>query len=180
MNLKRSKIISTITIFGLCFIAHFVYKLLPNAVSAIFFPVNESIWEHMKMLYTSIVINGIIDYFIMKKFDIKHNNLILGLFVSATISIPIYLILYLPFYYKIGAKMFLNISVLLLTIIITQVVNYYIQKRNNIQVLNIVSIIGIIICYIVFGILTYYPPETELFFDPMAEKYGINIYRLSD
>jgi len=178
MNLKKSKIISTLTIFGLCFIIHFAYKIFPNPISAIFFPVNESIWEHMKMLYTAIILNGLIDYFIMKKFNVKFNNFFFNLFLTGTISISIFLILYLPFYYKIGPKTILNISVLFITILITQVISYQIQKRNNIKLLNTVSIVLIILTYIIFGFLTYYPIENELFFDPMKEKYGLNVYRL--
>ena len=30
---------------------HFVYDLLPNPVTALFSPVNESIWEHLKVIY---------------------------------------------------------------------------------------------------------------------------------
>lgn len=180
MNLTKSKIISTISIFALCFAFHFAYDVLPNPLSAIFFPVNESIWEHMKMLFSAIIFNGLIDYFVMKKFDIEFNNFFLGLFISACSSVPIYLMIYLPFYYKIGAPMILNIGVLFLTIVISQVINYYIQKQNNINKLNIVSIILIIISYIVFGYLTYYPIKSDIFFDPMDEKYGLSTYRLSN
>ena len=30
---------------------HFVYGLCPNGVTALFSPVNESIWEHTKILF---------------------------------------------------------------------------------------------------------------------------------
>lgn len=30
---------------------HFLYALWPNALSAVFAPVNESVWEHLKLLY---------------------------------------------------------------------------------------------------------------------------------
>ena len=179
MNLTKSKIISTITIFALCFLFHFGYDIFPNPVSAIFFPVNESIWEHIKMLYTAIIFNGIIDYFILKKWDIEFNNFFLGLFTSAFASIPIFLTLYLPFYYKIGVPMILNIGVLFITIVFSQVINCWIQKRNNIKSLNIVSVFLIIIGYIIFGYLTYNPIRNEIFFDPMEEKYGLHTYKLS-
>lgn len=179
MNLTKSKIISTITIFALCFLFHFGYDIFQNSITAIFFPVNESIWEHVKMLFTAIIFNGLIDYLILKKWDIKFNNFFLGLFVSAFASIPIFLILYLPFYYKIGAPMILNIGVLFITVVISQVINFWIQKRSNIKPLNIASIFLIIISYIVFGYLTYNPIRNEIFFDPMEEKYGLHTYRLT-
>lgn len=180
MNLTKTKIISVITIFILCFLFHFVYHIFPNPISAIFFPVNESIWEHIKMLFTAIIFNGIIDYFILKKWNINFNNFFLSLFVSAFASIPIFLILYLPFYYKVGPKMILNIGILFITIVISQAINYWIQKRSNIKSMNIASIILIIISYIVFGYLTYNPIKSDIFFDHMEEKYGIHTYKLSD
>lgn len=176
MTLKKTRFISVIGIFILCFLSHFFYKWVPNHLTAIFFPVNESIWEHMKMIFTSVILYGIIDYFILNKFNVKYNNFFFNLFTAAIISIPIYLIFYLPIFYKIGENMFINISLMLLVIIIIQVISYYILKANDLKILNYLSLILIIICYIVFGYLTYYPPKTELFFDTQDEKYGINIY----
>jgi hypothetical protein len=74
MSLKKTRIISTIGIFLLCFLFHFLYHLLPNSISAIFFPVNESIWEHMKLLFSAVVFYGIIDYIILQKFKIKETK----------------------------------------------------------------------------------------------------------
>lgn len=178
MNLKITRIISVIGIFILCFLSHFLYSWIPSSLTAIFFPVNESIWEHMKMIFTSIILYGIIDYIILYRFNIKYNNFFLSLFTTALISIPIYLTIYLPIYYKIGENMFINISLMLLVIIITQVIAYYILKTKEYTLLNYISILFIIISYIIFGYLTYNPPKEELFFDTMKEKYGINIYNV--
>lgn len=178
MSLKKSRIISVIGIFILCFLFHSLYELIPCGLTAIFFPVNESIWEHQKLLFTSVVMYGIIDYIILQKFKIKYNNFFTSLFVSALTIIPIFLIMYLPFYYKIGPKMFLNIGVMLIAIIISQVISYYILKAKDFDKLNIVSFILIIISYIIFAYLTYKPIKCELFFDTKDEKYGINNYNV--
>lgn len=37
------------TLAGACL--HFLYDLLPNPVTALFSPTNESIWEHLKIIY---------------------------------------------------------------------------------------------------------------------------------
>ena len=176
MNLKKSRYIATISIFLLCFLFHFLYSLLPNSLFAIFFPVNESIWEHMKMLFSSIIFYGIIDYIILNKFNIKHNNFFLSLFVSAITSIPIYLAIYLPIYYHIGERMIINITLLFIVIAISQVISYYILKSKQFKYLNMISVILIIISYIILGYLTYNPLKCELFFDTQEEKYGINNY----
>lgn len=178
MTLKRTKIISTIGIFLFCFLFHFIYEWLPSPITAIFFPVNESIWEHMKLLFSAVIMYGIIDYIILQKFNIKYNNFFTALFVSATAIIPIYLIMFLPVYYKIGENMVITIGIMLLAIIISQVISYYILKAKDCDKLNIISFILIIVSYIVFAYLTYYPIKNELFFDTQEEKYGLNNYNV--
>ncbi len=37
------------TLAGICL--HFLYRCLPNPVTALVSPVNESIWEHLKLIY---------------------------------------------------------------------------------------------------------------------------------
>ena len=178
MSLKKIKFISVIGIFILAFIFHNLYELIPNTITAIFFPVNESIWEHQKLIFTSVIFYGIIDYVILQKFKIKYNNYWLSLFISAVCIIPIFLLIYLPFYYKIGPKMFLNIGVMLISIIISQIISYYILKEKSYDKCNLFSLILIIISYIVFAYFTYNPIKNELFFDTRDEKYGINNYNV--
>lgn len=179
MSLKRTKIISAIGIFILCFLFHFVYELIPSSITAIFFPVNESIWEHQKLLFTSVIFYGIIDYVILTKFKIKYNNFFISLFVSAITIIPIFLCLYLPLYYKMGPKMFLNIGIMALAIIISQTISYHILKtKRDCYIGNIISILLIIISYVILGYLTYNPLKEELFFDTKEEKYGLNNYNV--
>lgn len=39
---------------------HFLYDLLPSPVTAVFAPVNESVWEHLKLLYWPMLLAGVI------------------------------------------------------------------------------------------------------------------------
>lgn len=178
MNLKKVKIISIIGIFILCFPLHFIYRWIPTGFVAIFAPVNESIWEHMKLIFTATILWSIVDYIIMSKCRIKFNNFFTQIFLSAFLSIPIYLAIFLPIYHKIDENMVVSISVMAIVIIITQILSYYILKSQEIKLLNYLSILLIIVIYIVFGYLSYHPPHTHLFFDTKAEKYGINNYNV--
>ena len=177
MNLKKMIFINTIITFLLCFLSHFMYEWLPNPLFSIIFPVNESIWEHMKMLFTTILISSIIEYFIMKKFDLEFNNFTLTSFVKAISSIPIYLLIYIPLYKLFGENMFISISVMLLVILIVQIIGNFLLKYPEIPLQKIIGISFIIIIYIIMGILTYKPPKQELFYDIEAKKYGISIYK---
>ncbi len=175
MSVKKAKILAVFLIFLLCFPYHFIYKWLPNSLFSILFPVNESIFEHMKMMFTAIISYGIIDYFVLRK--TKHHNFLLALFVSAISSIFIYLIIYLPIYNRMGENMFISISLLFIVIMITQIISYYILRMKDLN-LDIVSIILIVISYIVLAYLTYNPIKNYVFFDTEDEKYGINDYQI--
>lgn len=178
MSLKWIKVTACIGIFILCFPFHFMYEWFSNILFSIFFPVNESVFEHMKMLFTSIIFYGILDFLFLKFFHQKRDNFLASLFLSASLSIPVFLIIYLPFYYLIGENMPLNLICLFITIVISQFISYLVLKSNNLKNLNMASVAGIILVYIIFGFLTYYPPILDLFYDSLNEKYGINTYIL--
>ena len=163
MSLKKIKIISVFTVFILCTITHFLYDLLPNPIFSIFFPVNESIWEHMKMLYTSFLLNGIIEYFLIKKYNIKVNNFLFNTYLISIISIILYLTMYLPFYYTIGNNKIVIFTALILDIIICEIISYFLLKKEEIKNMNFLTIILIILSYIIFTILTYYPLDFSIF-----------------
>ncbi len=171
--LKKTRIYAIIGIFLLSFICHFVFDLFPNVLFSIFFPVNESIWEHMKILFTATLLYSFIDKIILKKLNVNYNNYYLQLFISAFISIPIYLIIYLPIYNFIGENMFVSIFLLLIVYIIMQYISYKIMQKKETKIPNYIFSILIILTYIIFIYLTYNPPQNYIFYDSENEIYGI-------
>ncbi len=176
MNLKTIKVIGVFGIFLLCFLFHFLYEWSPNSLFSIFFPVNESIWEHMKLIYTSFVVYGIVDYILLNKNKIQFNNFLLQLFIIPIIAIILYLIIFIPIYNNFGENMIISIGLLFLVIVVEQFLSYHLLRYRKIKYQNIIGIIGIILIYIIFGYLTYRPLENYVFFDTIENKYGINIY----
>ena len=176
MNLKKLKII--VIIFILTFIFHFLYDLIPNNFTAIFFPVNESIWEHMKLLYTPIILTSLFDYFMATKNKIELNNFFTSIFISSISSIILYLVIYMPIHNTFGHNATFAIILLFIIICFSQYISYLVLTKKNYQKLNIISIVLIIIGFIVFGYLTYKPLKNNLFYDTKNEKYGINIYQI--
>lgn len=173
MKLKTIKIISVFGIFLLSFLSHFVYDLFPNVVSSIFFPVNESIWEHMKILFTTIIMYGVIDYILLRKNNIHFNNFNAQLFFTAFISIPIYLILFLPIYSIIGENVFVSISLMLIVYIIISYISYKMLLSDDFVILNNISVYLIIIMYFIFTYLTYFPIHNYIFYDVNNDSYGL-------
>lgn len=167
-------LINTIGIFLLNFLSHFLYNLCPNFITSLFFPVNESIFEHLKMLYTTIIIWGLVEYIIYKKNNISTNNFLFTLFISAILNIIILLIIYLPVYYLIGENLIITIIILLISIFLTQLFTYNIKEKKKVKLLNFLSLILIPIIFFVFAYLTYNPIENDFFLDKEQNKYGIS------
>lgn len=178
MNFKKLRIISTITIFLLCFPLHFLYEWIPSSITAIFVPVNESIWEHMKLIFTGSMLYYFIEYIILYKKKELPNNYCLATFTSPLIAIIIYLTTFLPLYYNGIENLIVTLVLLFIVIAIASFIHYKIIRLNEIPYQKIIAILGIIITFTIFGILTYNPPKTDLFFDTKEEKYGINIYNI--
>lgn len=171
--MRKIKIIGVFVIFTLSFISHFMYQWFPNSIFSILFPVNESIWEHMKLLATPVLIFSVIEYIIYRRKNISFNNFWLSYAISIILGIIIYLIIYLPIDYIFGHSLIVSVIILFITFIIMQVISYYIMNYREINYSNIIGLGIIIILYIVFGYLTYNPIEIDLFYDTEKKIYGI-------
>lgn len=172
MDKKTLKIIGVIVAVATCFPLHFLYDKFPNFLTSIFSPVNESIWEHMKILFGSIMFSGVVQKIIILLRKEKVNNICLSNFIAALSSIPIFLILFLPVYHMIGENFPMTIIIMIEAIAIAELVSYILMNKENFKLENktIFFVIGV---YIIFTILTYYPIRGSLFMDPTSSKYGI-------
>ena len=168
LNFKKI-IINSILIFIVCSIFHFIYDLIPSFLTAIFFPVNESIWEHLKLIFTSCVF-----YTLISNLYYKDKNVFLLGYLRGMLTIIILLILYLPLRKLFGEIIYITLSVLFISILISEIiVNKILKKHYN--TLNIISVFLIIINFIIFTYLTYNPIKDFLFYDTESNKYGIDI-----
>lgn len=171
--MKKIKMVGIFIIFGLSFISHFLYEWLPNSVLSLFFPVNESIWEHMKLIATPVLIFSLFEFFVYRKKNIEFNNFIFAYAISIVLGIIIYLLIYLPIDYIFGHSAIVAISLLFIIFIIVEIFSYYIMNYKEIKYSNIIGIIIMLCLYVVFGYLTYNPPKTDLFYDTQKKIYGI-------
>lgn len=172
MNNKKLKFIGTIISLIIPFLLHFIYNFFPNFITSIFSPVNESIWEHMKILFGSIVLSGIVEKIIAIYKKEKINNLCFSNFAAGMICIPIFLIIFLPIYNIIGENLLITIIIMFISIIISKIISYKITLKENLK-LEKITVLFVFIVYIIFTILTYYPLKNDLFIDPKTNKSGI-------
>lgn len=171
-NDKIFMIISSVVIFILSFLIHNVYEFFPNDFTAIFFPVNESIYEHMKMIFTCYFIYSIILILIEDKY--KKNNILFAGICGGILNIILFLIIYLPVYYRFGENMIFTLILLFLTILVTNYIIRFIYEKDDIRALKILSIILFPILFFFIAYFTFKPLHESFFFNPIDEVYGID------
>lgn len=169
-NIKTIKIIGIFGTFLLSIIFHFMYKWFPNTFFSILFPVNESIWEHMKLISTSSFFFSLIEYYIYKKLNITFHNFSLSYATACIISTFLYLVIYLSIYKIIGNNTVVAIILLFLSFALVQFISYKILTINK---LNFNGLPLIFIIYLLFTVLTYKPLHNYLFLDSQGSFYGI-------
>ncbi len=155
------------------FLVHELYEFIPSNITSIF-PVNESLYEHIKLIYLSPIFSSIILYFYFKIFKkFKVNNILFGLINSIIFNIIIFYLLYLPLYNRYGAVMWITLTVYFITIILSGYLYYLIISMDNNRKLNIISFFLLIIGIFILTYFTYNPLKIPFFLDTTTNSYGI-------
>ena len=153
-------------------ILHFLYDWLNKSmIVAPFSSINESTWEHMKLLFWPMFIYAIVQSFFFKNRDdfwcVKLRGILLGL-----ITIPV---IYYTYNGAIGKSPdWLNISIFFISAAIVYVYENKLFKKEAIycrsQKIAFLFLCSIAILFIIF---TFTPPEIAIFQDPTNYSFGI-------
>lgn len=171
-KLINYQIFSAIFVCILGTLLHFTYKLLgENNIVASFSAVNESVWEHLKLLFFPMLLTTIIGYFC-----IGRNAL--NFLYSKTLGILASMLFIIIFFYTytgiIGKSIvFIDIASFFVAAILGEYIAYRLMI-SNFECNNIIAIIVLTIILICFVMFTYFPPNIALFKDPVTKEYGIN------
>lgn len=150
---------------------HFLYEWTgENTVAGLFSAVNESIWEHMKLVYVPMLLFALVQ----KRFADDGNFWCIKLagILTALILIPV---LYYTYTGALGISAdWFNITIFFLA----AGVAYYLEKRLFQRMLSChvkpaIALGALILIGVLFGIFTFYPPRIPLFADPVTGEFGI-------
>lgn len=157
----------------LIFVQHFLYEFTGNArIAAIIGAANESVWEHMKIIFLPFLLVSIIIFFIAKPRFIRY-------FIATTAGLFTIIVSMITIYYTyvgiigqdiLAVDILLSIFVLFLGFLVSY--QLYTKWENADKYFGIFFIIFIVlsVLYIVF---TLYPPQLPLFMDNTTKTYGI-------
>ena len=162
-----------VTVFGS--LLHFLYDAAGKSqVAALFSPVNESTWEHLKLLYVPFVLFSLVEFLVIGKkqgerfIPAKVFGLLFGMFVIVA-----------SFYTYVGivGTNFLWADILTFVLGVAAAFRYSEKWMANHKggkgalVAALTLLVVLIVCFVVF---TWKAPHIGLFLDPVTKTYGIS------
>ena len=152
-------------------VLHFLYDWTGKAVwVAPFSGVNESTWEHMKLLFWPMLLFAVIQSFFFRQKEnfwcIKLRGILLGL-----VLIPV---LFYTYNGVVGKSPdWINIAIFFISaaiVYIYEAVEFSKEKECEHPLLAILLLVGIGLLFVIF---TFSTPEIAIFKDPLTATYGI-------
>lgn len=164
-QLKRYTIIGIIFVLITGTLAHFLYDWTGNnPIVGLLTPINESIWEHMKLLFFPMLLYSLI---MILKFQPKYScitsALCFGILVGAFL-IPLF---YYAYTSILSRNFFiLDISIFILSIVIAFLLSYRLTLSCRLESYTLLLCIMVCILFVCFLVFTYHPPNATIFQDP--------------
>ncbi len=165
ISLKSFAIFGVIFTFVLGCLLHFVYGLSGNNYYVGFFsPVNESVWEHLKLAFYAWLIYGLICYPLLK--DTTHNYW-LALALGPLLANLFIIIFFYTYSGIMGHSTFiLNILSFLIACVIAGYTFYKVLTLPDYgPCYNLLGFLFIISMIFLFAYFTYHPLDIPLFTD---------------
>ena len=163
---KNISAIISISVLGI--LGHFLYELTgENKIIGLFFPVSESIWEHLKLVFFPSLIYFLFEYFSSSKMPPNYIPAAIMGILCGMLSV---VVLYYTITGVIGRNIdFINILIFFIAVIIT------VSKRNKIigygteySKKSTTILLGTAFIFIVvFAFWSFLPPKLSIFIPPI-------------
>lgn len=154
---------------------HFVFEWSNgNKLAALFAPVNESVWEHMKLLFFPYFAYTIYERVMLDKdkFNVFFAKYV-GIVIGMSVTVGIYYISQALCDKDIS---WVNLASFFVGVAVAYLVSCCIIKSSIGNGLpNGVSFALFVITILIFFLFTFYPPIVDLFEDPQNFTYGIRV-----
>ena len=150
---------------------HFVYSWTNFTPLAIISSVNESTFEHIKILFFPTFIFAIFQWFYFKDYYkgfwcVKLKGVFLG-----TILIPILFYTLTGIFGTLNG--FINILLFFISALIPSIYEGKLLKENKPCKFGVLAFITLCLMAVLFSLFTFFSPKIPLFLDPITKTYGI-------
>lgn len=164
-HLKKYTLVGILFVLAAGCLAHFLYDWSGNnPVVGLFTPVNESVWEHMKLLFFPMLLYSALMIFrFRREYSCITSALCFGILAGA-ILIPLF---YYAYTFVLGRNyLILDIGIFLLSIVIAFWLSYRLTLSCRLESHTFLLFILTGILFVCFLAFSYRPPDSILFQDP--------------
>ena len=155
---------------------HFLFEWTGAYAVAPISAVNESTWEHMKILFLPMLLFAFAQYaFFREEFSGFWWIKLIGMVVG-TVSIPVLFYTYNGAFGK--TPDWLNISFFFISAGLAYLVEYWLFKKDFSLPKGWIALALLLAIAAAFAAFTFYPPKLPLFQDPVTDNYGIVFHLL--
>lgn len=173
-KLKTWSIIGIFVTFLLAAGWHYLYSDVAKCgVTAAIAPVNESPWEHAKLLFVPAIIWYVILYFIAGR---KFPNYIFSHAAALPVMPAMMLLLFYAYQLVRPESIVIDIIIAFIVLALGQLIAYSLtvsKYRLSGAGYNTAAMAIVLGMLALFTAFTYSPPRWEIFFDSSQMKYGI-------
>ena len=151
---------------------HFLYDWADNNFLALFSAVNESIWEHMKLLFFPMFVFAI---FQSRCFAKNYDNFWCAQLIGILTGLAVIPTVYYTYTDALGVSAdWFNILIFFIAAAIGFIIETHFMKiEKNFCKSPVLAIIILCIIAILFFVFTFAPPKIPLFEDPITKTYGL-------
>lgn len=168
-HLKQYTIIGIIFVLVTGTLAHFLYDWTGNNhIVGLFTPINESIWEHMKLLFFPMSLYSLI---MILKFHRKYSCITSALcfgILAGAFLIPLF---YYAYTSVLGKNIFiLDLGTFILSIVVAFWLSYKLTLSCRLETYTSLLCILVCILFVCYLVFTYHPPDAIIFQDPTITR----------
>ena len=161
---QNNPYIIIVTILGT--LGHFLYKWSGNSpIAALFFPINESTWEHLKLLFFPFLLVSVWKYFRHGRYQ---RNFFYNQWIAVLYGMLSIIILFFTYSGVIGhSVLIIDLLIYVFSVILTFYVADRLNeatKRSSFMPAN-VAVLWLAVSFLFF-LFTCFPPDIPLFFPP--------------
>lgn len=150
---------------------HFTFEWSGDSkIVALFSPVNESVWEHLKMSYWAVTTFMFIEHWFIKPYT---NSFFISKFLGVVAMNLFIVIVFYTYTSFMKESLIIDMASFIIGAVICQLIGIKIMNGRFGEGMETLGIILYILMGMVFILFTFYPPHLGIFKDSNSGTYGI-------
>lgn len=139
-----------------------------------FASVNESTWEHLKLLFVPMLLFSSVEYFVIGK---NYPNFIPAKALGMLLGMIAIVIIFYTYTGILGKNyLWADILTFVLGVAVAYLYSWQIINKQPIGTsANVIGIILVLVLTLCFVLFSFDPPHIPLFLDPVTKSYGASL-----